>query len=143
MDSSKKYDPKKKKYCYYLMKLIHMLNHLITQIEDSTLWNFLLIFILSIYQSGCLWSLLHMRYVSALLEPTTPFTRASLALGDNVLHIFPHFARACVWSASATYETSRLNRRKTQELTARKYALLVTLPIEISVIVSKSKPEIE
>ena len=79
MSIPKKYE--QKKYRSYLIKILHKLNQLISQIEDSTLWNFLLMFILSIYQPGFLWSLLNMKYASALLEPSTTSTQASLALG--------------------------------------------------------------
>ena len=80
MDIPKKYD-RKKKYRYYFIKLINKLNQLINRVDVSAIWNLLFIFILSIYQPGNLWSLLNMRYASALLEPSTTSTRASLALG--------------------------------------------------------------
>ena len=81
MDIPKKYDRKKAKYRYHFIKAIHQLNKLFNRVDDSTIWNLLFIFILSIYQPGNLWSLVNMRYASALLEPSTTSTRASLALG--------------------------------------------------------------
>mgnify|MGYP000916808117 CR=1 FL=1 len=87
MDIPKNYDPKKK-YSYYFIRLIHKLSQLTNKIEDSTLWNFLLIFTLSIYQPGILWSLINMKYNSALLEPSTASTRASLALGITFFIFF-------------------------------------------------------
>ena len=80
MNIPKKYD-RKKKYRYYFIKAIQQLNKLLNRVDDSTIWNLLFIFILSIYQPGNLWSLLNMRYASALLEPPTTSTRASLAVG--------------------------------------------------------------
>ena len=71
----------KKKYLNLFFTLVQKSNQLLNRTDDSILWNFLIMFILSIYQSGCLWSLLNMRYASALLEPQTSSTRASLALG--------------------------------------------------------------
>ena len=57
------------------------ISQLLNRVDDSTLWNLLLMFILSIYQSGCLWALLNMRYASVLLEPPATYTWVSLGLG--------------------------------------------------------------
>ena len=81
MDIPKKYDRKKKKYHDHFIRLIHKLHQLINRIDDSTIRNFLFLLILSVYQPGNLWSLLNMKYASALLEPPTTSTQASLALG--------------------------------------------------------------
>ena len=61
--------------------LIQKLSRFLNKLNGLTLWNFLLAFILSMFQSGCLWSLLNMRYDSALLESSTSSSRASLAIG--------------------------------------------------------------
>lgn len=60
---------------------INKLNELMIRVSDSRLWNFLMVFILSIYQSGNLWALFNIRYSTSLVEPSTIETRTSLAIG--------------------------------------------------------------
>ena len=74
----KKNELKKKKKCN---DILHSISRFLGQVDTTLLWSFLLIFILSIYQSGCFWSLLNMRYASSLLEPTSSATWSSMALG--------------------------------------------------------------
>ena len=77
----KKIDRNKKKCLYHLARLVPKADRLMNQIDNSALMGFLLIFVLSIYQTGLLWSLLNIRYSSVLLEPPTYYTQVSLALG--------------------------------------------------------------
>ena len=72
---------RKKKWRYRFILILQKLSQLLNKVEYLTLWNFLLSFILSMFQSGCLWSLLNMRYNSALLESPTTSSRISLAIG--------------------------------------------------------------
>ena len=74
-----------RKYCIIAMQ---KLSRLANRIDDSVLWNFLLIFTLSIYQAGVQWAFLNIRFSSALLEPSTPSTRASLAVGSIFLGFY-------------------------------------------------------
>ena len=64
-----------------LFRLVQKISQLLNRVDVSTLWNLLLMFILSVYQTGCLWALLNMRYASVLLEPPTAYTWVSLGLG--------------------------------------------------------------
>mgnify|MGYP003878022987 CR=1 FL=1 len=77
----KKIDRNKRKCLYHLAHLVPKADRLMNRIDNSTLMGFLLIFVLSIYQAGLLWSLLNIRYSSVLVEPPTDYTQASLALG--------------------------------------------------------------
>ena len=65
---------------YLLFPLVQKISQLLNWVDDSTLWNLLLMLVLSIFQSGCLWALLNMRYASVLLEPPTTYTWVSLGL---------------------------------------------------------------
>ena len=71
----------RKKLLDHYIPLIHKLNRQMNRTDDSMLWNFLLTFILSCYQSGNLWAFFNMRYASALDEPSTAATNGSLATG--------------------------------------------------------------
>ena len=79
---------RKKRWRYRFILILQKLSQLLNKVEYLTLWNFLLSFILSMFQSGCLWSLLNMRYNSALLEPPTSSSMASLAIGIIFLLVF-------------------------------------------------------
>ena len=70
----------KKKFRDHFVITVHKLSRLLNQTDDSILWNLFIMFVLSIFQSGVLWALLNIRYSSALLEPSTPATNASLAI---------------------------------------------------------------
>ena len=128
MDIPKRYDQKKK--CrYHLIKLIHKLSQLINRIEDSTLWNFLLIFTLSIYQPAILWSLINMKYDSALLEPSTTSTRTSLALGIIFfiffLTLLGFVSGVLLKNMKYLVHTGRISRNIQQEERLKKYDVLI------------------
>ena len=82
----------KKKLCDHFIIAIHKLSRLLNQTDDSILWNLLLMFVLSIFQSGVLWSLLNIRYSSTLVETSTSATNASLAIAVTFLVVYLIFA---------------------------------------------------
>ena len=64
-------------YCtLFLLRLSRLLN----RSDISLLWNIGFMFLLSIYQSGVLWSLVNIRYYSAILDPVTYFTKGTMAI---------------------------------------------------------------
>ena len=71
-----------KAYCIiFLLKVSRLLN----RIDLSTLWNIEFLFLLSIYQSGVLSSLVNVRYFFDILDPATIFTNASLGIAIGIL----------------------------------------------------------
>ena len=65
---------------YYIV-IMQSFSRLMNRIDDSILWNFNLIFFLSIFQPGIYWSLLNIRYSNSLLEPPTFHTNGALVIG--------------------------------------------------------------
>ena len=82
----------RKKFRDHYIILIHRLSRLMNRIDDSILWNFLLMFLLSCYQSGNLWALFNIWFASSLLEPPTAAAKASLATGIIFLGLYFLFA---------------------------------------------------
>ena len=71
-----------KVYCIFLLLRF---SRLLNRIDLSTLWNIGFMFLLSIYQSGFLWSLVNIRYYSEILDPATYFTKGALAIAITFL----------------------------------------------------------
>ena len=78
----------KKKFRDYFVIAVHKLSRLLNRTDDSIFWNLLLMFVLSIFQSGVLWSFLNIRYSSTLTEASTAATNASLAIAVIFLAIY-------------------------------------------------------
>ena len=71
-----------------LIAIIHKLVLIISRLQEDGLWNFGLMFTLSIYQSGMLWSLVNLRNASTALENSTFFTNGTFTLAIFFLTIY-------------------------------------------------------
>jgi len=76
-------------------------SRMMNRIDDTILWNFNLMFFLSIFQSGWLWALLNIWYSDSLLEPSDNFTKGSLVIAVLFL-IFYVFLVASVFKVVLT-----------------------------------------
>ena len=68
--------------------IIHKLVLIISHLQEDVLWNFGLMFTLSIYQPGMLWSLVNLRNASSALENSTFFTNGAFTLAVLFLTIY-------------------------------------------------------
>ena len=74
-----------KVYCtLFLLGFSRLLN----RIDVYTLWNIEFMFLLSIYETGVLWSLANIRYSSEILDPATSFTKGSLGIAIGFLFFY-------------------------------------------------------
>jgi hypothetical protein len=64
-----------------LLPLIQRLKEFFEKTNFKVLWNFALMFYLSVFQSGIFWSLVNFKYATNILEPETYYTKGSLAIG--------------------------------------------------------------
>lgn len=69
--------PRKLKQAY--ANVVHKTSRVVNKYDGTYLSNFILMFVLSIYLSGFLWSLVNIKYDSTLLEPESTETKGSLA----------------------------------------------------------------
>ena len=70
-----------KKSCReYWTVFLHALSRFLNRFNIAFLWNFALLFTLSIFQPGITWSLVNINYYSTLIEPPTSYAKATLAL---------------------------------------------------------------
>ena len=71
-----------------LVRFLHSLSRLLNRFDPTIFWNFALLFTLAIFQPGVFWSLININYYSTVVEPHTPYTKATLAFAVITLLLY-------------------------------------------------------
>ena len=88
----------------FIYNLSQRLNRILIRLEIAIFSNFAIHFMLSILQPELLWSLVNMKYSMAIIEPSTSYTKGTLALAVLCFFVYLFFIAFAFYAVISNFK---------------------------------------